>query len=229
MTAEAWFVLAAAGLLVFVGVVTWSDYQRQAELARVMAGVATRPGAGMLADFTHTVDGLNYILGISYETARQIHAHARFVAAAQRMARGSKAIAEFAPDLLDAIVSMRDLARAVAVVVSVEPVPPSAFRRPLPRVVAAAGQVGHHLLLTGQHRMRWRLWWVTALLRLTLRGLRQSTEAVLRDPAHLPPWDRLETALADLDTASNEAVVTASALIMALDALELGLPVQQRA
>lgn len=229
MTFETLFPPFALLLATFVGLMTWADQQQQAALRRAMTGLFTRAGQDLLGTIARDVDCQNYLLGRYYETARRLHARAHFLEAAERMALGCEAIEQLAPSFFEGLATLRALMRTVAVVVSIDPVPPSALRRPALRGLAGLGALLHHLLLTGKQRMQLRLSLVATLFRLALRGLKGESAALTRRPTHAPTWERIEALVADLGRTGEEALVAARALIVALDALELGVPAQRRA
>lgn len=222
MTIEA-FALLTILLLVFVGAVSMVDRQRQADLQRAMDGLLTRRGQATVDGLAETVDTNKYILGRYRGMAHALRRDGQYEEAAARMTVGCAAIEGLAPDFLTAVRSLRQLTRAVAVIVSPEPIAVRAFRAYELRGVAGVGHVLHHLLLTGRQQVALRLRLVGSLFRLALRFLRGATEHVTRRPEHAPAWERVDDLMADLGTAGDEAVTAARQLVQALDAVELGV------
>jgi len=229
MSLEALFLLFVALFMVVVGAVSWTDRLRQDDLQRAMDGVLTRRGQGTVDRLSEIVDDQKYILGRYHGPARAMHRVGRYEAAAARMALGCTAIEELAPDFLTAVRTLRNLTRAVSVIVSVEPVRSHAFRVRSLRGVAGVGHVLHHMLLTGRQQLRLRLGVVLTVFRLALRWLRRATSRVARRPTDAPTWEHIDALVADLGTAGDEAVVAARQIVQALDAVELGIPARHHA
>ncbi len=228
MTIET-FALLAILLLVFVCVVSIVDRQRQADLQRAMDGLLTRRGQAVVDDLAETVDDNKYLLGRYLGMAQALRHDGQHREAAARMTVGCAAIEGLAPDFLTAVRSLRQLTRAVSVIVSPEPISVRAFRAYELRSVAGVGHVLHHLLLTGRQQVALRLHLVGSLFRLALRFLRRATTRVTRRPEHAPAWMRVSALVADLGAAGDEAVIAARQLVQALDAVELGLDARRPA
>ena len=119
------------------------DQRRQDTLRRRMDGIFTRRGHDTLDEIELIVRENKHVLESYHGRAERSRAQGRQVEAAERMARGCRAIESLAPDFLSALAAFRCLARTVSAIASVEPMSRRRFQRPESRSLAGLGEIVH--------------------------------------------------------------------------------------
>ncbi len=218
--------LLAGVVVVLAALVYAADLQRQRLVQQTMDGVITRRGQNTVDEIALLANEQRYVLTRYRDKARALTDAGQFAEGAARMAVGCRAVEEMAPDFLSALRALRRLARAVGVIVAVDPVDARAFQAWELRGLTGVGAFLHYLLLTGRRRMLLRLHIVFTAFRLALRWLRGSVDHAARCPRE---WRRIDALVADLGTAGDEAVVAARHIVQALDAVELDPEFARRA
>jgi hypothetical protein len=214
-------VLAAAALLVGVSALARrADARRQRELGQEMDGLVTERGRATLDEIALFIDQNKHVLGRYHTRSREFREAGAYEDAVKWMGWGCEAIEKLAPDLVSALTTMRKLARTVSVIVSLPPLRPYAFRAWQTRGLIGLGAVLHHLLITGQERIRLRLRLLIRVFGMTLRWLRRSTDRVTARPQDAAEWQRIDDLVSDVATANDEAQLTVQRVVQALDAGE---------
>lgn len=210
--------LAAALLLVLAVVVRFRDLGRQGSIERLMES-AFHPGQHCDAfdEFELTVRENRQVLGGYRRDAQALREAGRPREAAEAMAEGCSAISELALGFLSSLAKLRDLARPLVAIAGLDALAPDSFGSGLLRGLVAGGRVVHHLLLTGQERVVWKLRVLGAAFRCGVHLLRRS---VRRLPTHDDAWERADVLIRDLDHLGEHALVAARHILLTLDTLE---------
>ncbi len=201
------------------------DLAHQEVVQRAMDGVLTRRGRDTLEELGLQVREQRHVLSAYHGRARRLRAAGHAREAQERMRAGCQAMHELAPEFLSALSALRQLARAVSVIVTVAPLSPSAFETRGLRGIAGAAALLHDLLVTGGQRVRLRLAVAAGTFRVALHWLQGATDGLAPRPADGALWARLDGLVADIGTAGDAALVAARHVVQALDAVELGATV----
>jgi hypothetical protein len=217
-------------LLVLIAVLLTQivDLRRQGEVRAIMDGVLTHRGQATLDEIALIVRENKHYLGRHVVAARRLRAQGRQDEAVEHLRLGASAIQELAPGFLDALRTLRGLARCVSAIVVVEPVRASAFRTASLKGLAGVGSVLHYLLLTGRQRVALRLRVVAGAFGLAVRWMCDATARVARRDSDRQ-WRRVDALVADIGTTGDEALVATRQIAEALDAVEFGPALAGRA
>jgi hypothetical protein len=198
-----------------------SDERKQHALEQMMQGLVSEKGQATLDEIALLVDHNRHVLGRYHARSRDLRAAGSYEEAARWTKDGCEAIEEGAPDFLTVLETLRRLARSVSVIVALPPLRPYAFRAWELRGLVGLGRLVHHVLMTGQERIRLRLRILAYAFGMALRWLRRSTDRVVARPEAAAEWKRVDDLVGDLDTTGEETLLTTERIVQALDAVEL--------
>jgi hypothetical protein len=198
-----------------------ADSRRQQQLEQAMVGLITERGRNTLDEIGQIVAENKHVLGRYHGRSREFREAGSLAEATTWMRNGCQAIEELAPDFVSAVGALRRLARTTSVIVALPPFKAYAFRAWELRGVAGLCGVAHHVLVTGQERIRLRLRFLAYAFSMALRWLRRSTDRVVLHPEAQADWRRIDALVSDLATTGDETLVTARRIVQALDAIEI--------
>lgn len=207
---------AVALLLLLAAAVRFRDGRRQELLEDTLEALLEPERQAAFDEIVLIVRENQQLLEGYHDEAREIRGEGRAREAAEWMAHGCEAIEQLAPSFLAALDTLRRLTRALSSITPLAPLDVYTFGVWRLRGLASIGLIVHHLLLTGQERMTWRLRLLSAAFRLGVRWLRQSSDRLSVQDAE---WQRIELLVRDLHTVGDESALTARRILLTLDAL----------
>ena len=220
--------LLVAVVIAFVTLSQIVDLRRQTQVRLLMNGVLTHRGQATLDAVALLVRENQHYLGRHVAAAHRLREAGRLDAAADQLRQGSAVIRQLAPEFLDALRTLRRLARCTSAIVVVAPIRAGAFRTPSLKGLAGLGSLLHYLLLTGRQRIVLRLATAAGAFRLAVHWL-HTTVARRARLDHDRRWRRVRALVADIDTSGDEALVATRQIAEALDAVEFGAALAPRA
>lgn len=195
-----------------------ADQAKQNNVESMMDRVLSGRAQKALDEIARIMQKNSAVLGHHRLRSQAFRTAGRYQQAAEYMASGCKAIEALAPDYHSAIRTLQNLARSASVIVNPTPLRPHLFRSWELRGVMGLGVVAHHLLVTGQERVRLRLRLLSFAFGMSVRWLQRAAGRVQARPSNEEAWTLLEDCAADIETTGDETVLTATRIIQALAA-----------
>lgn len=213
-----WWMVGLSALSALIVVFLFGRRNERA-VSRDWELLLTPKGERVLKIIEGRVQSQMILADVAYDEAFTVRELGSLEEAKHLLDVGFRVIEQFAPGMLKLLSAMATFSRMVAAMAPVTPLRPQGFRLAQLASLAYLNQLLHRFLVSTGERFRLRVYVLGRGFGLATRFLLQSTQRIAHGlPDSEREWDQIEALREDLQTLTDESLVSLRALLTSLSA-----------